>query len=385
MIALTITISVLVCLYLFIWQRSKTLWWEYLIMCAIPLLFITLASIAVLKLNSTGVEYRGYYARYIIHYEDWDEWVQQTCYRTISTGKTTVSIPYDCSYRVYHPETWKAYFVGMGETEITPQAYAAFASAWGTPPQHIDCHRNYYRKNGNAEQYKYNGDRYQALTLAQLEYYENKIRASRSLYNLHYISLDEAKNLNLYPIPGGTQSADFNGVTFHDHNAVFGLPTCHCQWVDSIQAAFRYINGFYGSRYQFRMYVCLFPSGGVERASQQRDYWVGGNKNEMVLCIGTDSMASTVRWVNTFSWCDNTELEAAVKSFVLSSPQLNLNKVADFTRLSLIKGLWHRKSFADFSYLDVEFTPNQFFIIISVMLLVQVLTAIFIIYNKYRK
>ena len=44
----------------------------------------------------------------------------------------------------------------------------------------------------------------------------------------------------------------------------------------------QYINGYYGSKKQFRMYMCFFTNQSVEAAFKQRSYWQGCNKNEFL-------------------------------------------------------------------------------------------------------
>ena len=45
-----------------------------------------------------------------------------------------------------------------------------------------------------------------------------------------------------------------------------------------------------------------FFNGSESVVKKQKSYWEGGNENELVLCVGMDSLTGTVNWAQTFSW-----------------------------------------------------------------------------------
>ena len=108
MLALTFSIPVITCLILLFGFRQFTAWWEYLVVLLPSILLSSALYFGLLEIQETDTEYLGYYVSKVEYYEDWDEWVHQTCTRTWTDSKgNTHTETYDCSHSVYHPEYWQ--------------------------------------------------------------------------------------------------------------------------------------------------------------------------------------------------------------------------------------------------------------------------------------
>jgi hypothetical protein len=63
---------------------------------------------------------------------------------------------------------------------------------------------------------------------------------------------------------------------------------------------------------------------GPEIASRQRDYWAGGNKNEVVMCLGISK--GKIEWARGFGWADSPELQVRLSN-ILRDPSFGLKSM----------------------------------------------------------
>jgi hypothetical protein len=147
-LALLIPISAVIILAVFF--TRKMVWWEYLLVIGIPILIIFAGKIISVTSQTMATEYWNSYVVRAVYEEEWDEWITETCYRTVSCGKNcTEQVPYDCSHRVYHPPEW-IIFDNIGERiSVSQSFYGQIKKMWGNET-FKDMNRNYYHIDGNA-------------------------------------------------------------------------------------------------------------------------------------------------------------------------------------------------------------------------------------------
>ena len=119
----------------------------------------------------------------------------------------------------------------------------------------------------------------------------------------------------------------------------------------------------------------------IEISELQRSYWKGGNKNELVVCLGIDS--TKVKWCNAFSWCDVPTIDVKTETYFTQNDTLDLKAYSDLLRESLDNGEWVRKKFEDFSYLKPELSLTQQIWILVISILLNIGFAIFVIKNNF--
>jgi hypothetical protein len=88
------------------WFRHTLTWWEVAIPSIACFLFILIFKFTVEKIQVDDTEYHGATVVEARYYEYWETWVHRTCYRSVKCGKSTISVPYDCSYCDENPERW---------------------------------------------------------------------------------------------------------------------------------------------------------------------------------------------------------------------------------------------------------------------------------------
>ena len=190
-------IPFLTAIFLLIAFSRKIVWWEYIVMIVAPIVVSLIVRLIMVSYNNTDTEYLGDYITKVRHYDEWDEWVHRTCTRTVTNGKTTTTQAYDCSYRQHHPERW-AYFDQDGEEHwlFFEEEFDEIVRKFGTKMVFVDMHRRYYRIDGDAQDYYWNGSEETAWPVTHSHKYTNKLQNSRSIFNFEEI--DEEFLIRVY-------------------------------------------------------------------------------------------------------------------------------------------------------------------------------------------
>jgi len=113
---------------------------------------------------------------------------------------------------------------------------------------------------------------------------------------------------------------------------------------------------------------------------EQQSYWLGGNKNEMILCFGVDSVSKKLQWTDAFSWSDKPSFEVNFRSFYTSKDRVNLYELSDWAQ-NAIPQYWKRKEFKDFDYIEINLTGNQMMWLFIIIMIVNIGISIFVVLN----
>ena len=141
-----------------LWRfRKETVWWEYVVLLVPSILLFFLMRFIIVAVETESTEYLGTYAKRVVYYEDWNEYIHRTCTRTYKVGKTTRVQTYDCSYVDYHPERWEMIDKDGGSFPISKKEYSKLVKEWGGKVVFKDMHRDYYTNDGDAYYIEWNG------------------------------------------------------------------------------------------------------------------------------------------------------------------------------------------------------------------------------------
>lgn len=368
-------ITAAVLLYFF---KEEVAWWEYLILIIPSILFTLLTKEIMISIKTSDTEYWGGYITKIRHYDEWDEWVERTCTREVPCGTDEHgntkyrTETYDCSYRQHHPEMW-VYMNNLCKYEIPvdKELFNIIKRKLQARMIFVDMHRHYYKIDGDAQDYYWDGKKEHIYTITEPHLYTNKIIASNSIFKFEKISKEEATEYGLYDYPkiiNLEQKPVLNKYGFYVSK----------EEINDIQ----YINATYGSKKQFRVYLLLFrEEQGIEIAQKQQSYWQGGNKNELVVCFGLKPN-KIVSWCYAFSWEDTQEMA------ILSMEQYRNNEYLNISEYSkwLIHNLnnWRRKEFSDFKYIRITLSVTQYIILFFLVVALNIGIAYGLIINEYK-
>ncbi len=342
-------------------------WWVYLVMAAVSELILYLA---ISRAGKTK-EYLSGYAVNIQHHNPWVERVTYTETYTDSKGQThtRTKVRY-----VTHPDRWLMELNTGKVTDIDSDVYDSYRGIWRTPrqniwPAHINC-----VSGGGGQQYDWDNVYDNALTETYTGLYENYVRNSDSIFKAGKVTSDEVERLGLVEYPSSS-------MFYLERDVVLVSPHLKIRVPENVQRRFQLLNAFNGLSHQIHVFVVLFSAEtGLETALKQRDFWLGGNKNEFTVCLGIDGVqepdddnvrnpdkaenasednaaAPTVKWCKAFSWCDMPRMETALESWYIANPVLDFPALAQWLRANM--NLWKRKEFSDFKYLGTRLSTGR--------------------------
>jgi hypothetical protein len=374
-----IFIPILVSVIILIFWLHKVVWWEVLILIVPSAIIILLMNTIMVAYNTSDTEYLGSYITKVNYYEPWNEKVSCRhpiyCTRTYPCGTSksprTCTSTYVCghvhAYDVdYHPEYWTKEDNYKEEYDISHSEFNSLKNRFNTKEYFVELNRDYHTIDGDGYSTDWGGESFRSSTITKEGSYINKIRASHSVFKFEDIDEKEKKRWSLY---------DYPNVYEYKQKVVLGKN------IDVItERKLQYINGFYGPSKQFKLFVLFFKNQSMEVVNKQKSYWEGGNKNEFVVCIGTDN-SGNFEWVDAFSWMNKPSLEVEVEEFISNNEDLKLKKFADWIPKQVVDH-WKRRDFKDFEYLQLELTETQIWWVMIVLMIYNIIMSIWVVNNE---
>lgn len=370
MIFLIFLLPVITSIILLCFFRKQIDLWEYIILFIGTWLILGITYGIMKSCNCSDTEYLGYYVTKTTYYERWNERQRRTRTVTTGTGKNRVTRTEVYYVTVNHPERWEITLNNKHTHDISKKEYNRLCDKFGTSKQFRDMHRHYYTVDGDAYDVFYPiSNRRRLEPWVKDAYYTNKIKGSKSVFNFVKITDDDKETYKLY---------DYPKICNHYQPSVLGynFTKDEIQYIDVL-------NSLYGQSKEFRLYMLFFKDMPPSAAVYQKSYWEGGNKNELVLCIGYSN--NKITWCEGFSWCDDPVIEAECKMYFIQHPELNTNTLKEFSKFiePKIKNQWVRKNFEDFNYLTIELSQTQLWVCFIIAVIINILISMFIIGNNY--
>lgn len=314
---------------------------------------------------TSDTEWYGNYAISVHYYDDWNEKVScRHSYNcncsTDKNGHESCSTCYEHSFDVdYHPEYWTMRWDNGGETEISRENYYYWCQVWGNKLYNIELNRDSYTNDGDDRACNWDMIPEHSETLITEHTYENRVIASHSVFKPDHVDSNDVKEYKLYEYP----------KCYGKQQIILGLNTKPVE-----QKLLEYINGYYGSKKQFKLFVTCWFNQSEIAAERQHSYWDNLNKNELLICIGLNK-DTTVSWCKAYSWMDKPSMGVAVEQYFRDNPKINFYSFAKWLP-SNIENHWSRKHFRDFKYIKIEITQGQYTAMFVVVLILCIIQAV---------
>lgn len=371
---------------LILFFQKKVTWWEMLLPIVICLIAIFSMKSCDSKMNVRDVEYLTQHVVTASYEEAWNEWIKKTCSEQYPCGTETYSTGsgknsststrtkyctryYDCSYCKTHPAEWYITDDNGSSFSISESYYKQITKNW-VNEKFINMNRHYYTINGNKYITKWNDNKKYLITTHNTESYENRIQASHSMYNFVDVSDTDKIHFNLFEYPNIDGYSQNSVLSYNYH-----ITQMEQDYVNTI-------NGLLGKSKQIQVFVCIWKNKSRDVSILQQAYWKGGNKNEVIICIGVDKN-DNVTWGNVFTWSEKEVVKVKIRDYIMDNKgkHINLLALTDFAFPIIEKG-WVRKNFHDFDFIAVQLTDTQvMWIYIMVILLSLGLSAFAILNN----
>jgi hypothetical protein len=351
-------------------------WWELILPVVLCLIFIALMKWGVETSLTSDIEYwTGYIiqANYQERWtEEWDEYIpEQGHYESSGSGKNSTSryvvdVPAHWEHRiVHHPdEFWMEDNNGITRY-ISREYYHQLTRLWNNKNHKNVIHfRQTSVGDGGINWTNWDQKRDTMVVLTTAHHYENRIQASHSVFK--FPKIEDKTDLFDYP-----NLEDETNVP-----SILGIP--------EDDPANRFLctrNAELGRDKQIRMWILVYNNKPLQTAIDQESLWMGGNKNELVVCVGTNDKQE-IKWCYVFSWTENERLKIDVRQFVTGQKKLDLMAVAKYMSNESAKQ-FTRKPFKDFSYLTVDPPTWSIWTTYIVTLLITVGCSIWAVCNQF--
>ena len=373
-----IAIPILTAIVLLAWFRHRTLWWEFLVPFVVSIICILVFKYTTEKVQTSDTEFWGGWATHAEYFERWNERVP--CSHTKycpDTCRHSDGSTYSCSrpcgkQHMYdvddHPARWVLHDSNGESQSIGSGAFEGLADKWHSRT-FVDLHRDYHTVDGDKYVATWDSNEATFVAVMTSHTYENRVQAATSIFNFPEV---DPKEWGLYEYPG---------IGAYDQVAILGASGSQAQEADAL---LRKWNAKLGRPKQVKMFILVFGSDStLDAGISQEHYWNGGNKNEFVLALGTDS-SGKVTWAHPFSWTEVDRLKIDMREYALNQGQLNLVDLVNYM-VPQVEEHFERKSFADFSYLTVE--PPGWAVALSYILTLLVNSGVsyWIIRNRHQE
>jgi hypothetical protein len=313
---------------------------EWLCLLAVPLFMVWFSARKGHSMMTTDVEYWGGAVKTAEYHEAWNEKVpcrhKIRCVHKDAKGKSLH--PDDGREHEFdvdeHPASWVVVDTNGQKIAINQSRFEELAARFKNR-RFVEMNRRFHTRDGDQYVTDWSGDDETLEAVTTRHTYENRTLGSASVYN--YEKVDPAK-WGLFELPEITD--------VYRARTLLGITDVKAQ------TALDRINAHLGPRKQVRALVLVFADKPREAAFDQEAYWKGGNKNEFVVCIGTDKDGK-VTWSHVFSWTEVEALKVEARNLVMeqAGQKLNLEPVVAWLGKNLER--FQRKPFSDFSYLHV--------------------------------
>lgn len=361
-------IPIICTIYLLMFHRKDTKWWEILVLFGVCAIAIPAAKFTAQAVQTRDTEWWGNLGTKVVHNEPYD--YMSTCTRTVSCGKDCTTIEsYPCVQRVSR-SCYLNDRRGKG-TYISYSKYKELRNRWGTKEKFIDMKRNYHSYDGDRYTADWNKNPILAEPITTEHTWENRVQASSDVFNFPEVTKEQIEQYGLYEYP---MLSGYIQVAILDHKKTHATKPYGYYW--------RYLNGDLGPKRFLRMWVLIFRGKSEEAGRLQEALLKGGNKNEFIYCIGVNK-AEEVEWCHIISWTERQKLKIEARNYVAEMGKLDLMKLAKWTEKEVGKR-YIKPEFTDkFSYLTVNPSGTAVAISYFIILLINIGVCFWVVKNSH--
>jgi len=336
-----------------LWINHKNVvWWEWLASSAIGFATTAIVHALIVFGMTTDSEIWSGQVVYVVHYPRWVEEYQESHTRTIGSGKDARTETYYTTEHRTHPESWSSFdnYGGTGEyeQEITEDQYDGIVKFFGGVVVPQRGHRPGF-DSGDRNDYYCHNTRGEIYPTTMVQSFENRVKCSPTVFSFA-------------EVPVGTPVFDWVG---NDGN----MATKRC-----LGAAEASMNGLRWNQMNTRLgaskKVNVFLIGFGEKDSSiaqlQEAKWIGGKKNDLVLCYGGSSSKPT--WTYVFGWTESMLVKRNLETILLEGKidESIIPKVE-----TEIRANYQIKDWSKFDYIAVEAPWWGVIVVVLVMALSQ--------------
>ena len=338
---------------------TKIAWWEWALSGAIGLVLAgTFHYVAIHTMTGDTETWSGR-AVEVVHYPRWIEEYQESHTRSVpngtdNKGNTTYRTEtyYTTEHRT-HPEYWERRD-DFGKIDRSPTIdkgeYDDLARQFGGQVDTEKPHKSGF-DGGDPNVYHVRNRTGIIIPLTMVQRWENRVKAAPSCFS--YSKVPDTVKVFPWPENPNTRISD----------RVMGIARNRFTTLKWDQMCARL-----GPTSRVNLIVVGFDSDDSGLGQWQEAKWIGGKKNDLVLCYGTAQRGSKATWTYIFGWTEREDVKKNLQTLLLT------NELKD-DLLPLIEAEvaknYRLKDWTKFDYLRVEPPTWAYLVLLGAMVVVQ--------------
>jgi hypothetical protein len=328
----------------------RVVWWEWLMCSAASLLVAGAFHYLTISTMTGDVETWSGRVTEVVHYPRWVEQYIKTHTTTDSKGNTSTYTTVE--HRTHH-ERWERhedYGTLNRDKDIPLDEFNEISHQFGNRIDTEKPHKSGF-DGGDPNVYHVHNHTGIVIPLTTLQSWENRVKAAPSCFSFPKVSKD-AKVFEWPKNPNPKVSDRVIGIARNRFTTT--------KWDQMCSRL--------GPSSRVNLIVVGFDSDDSEQGQLQEAKWIGGKKNDLVLCYGCSDKSSKAKWTYVFGWTEQEEVKKNLQTLLLTN-ELNDNLMPKIE--SEVLAHYRLKDWSKFDYITVEPPAWAYLVLVGVMALVQ--------------
>ena len=358
-------------------------WKEWLVGSGIAFALAGIINLMTVASMTEDIQYLSGNGISAVYNPEWIETYQEATYRHWDTYETAgygkhrrtyvehhrIFTGYRTCFRTHYASASLTASYGWGLTEnynISAGEFETIANQFGSREITPQNHTGFY--SGDRNVYSTINRNGVIVPTISKHTWVNKVQGSPSTFSFHKV----ADTVPVYPYP------DFSSHFVSERLLGDAQSKFSIRKFDEMCSRL-------GTSKKCNVIFVGFNNADSNLAMQQRDKWLGGKKNDIVICYGyapLEGNISTVVWVKCFGWFTNEAMGQNLEKLFLENP---LNDSLLPLIENEIKATYVRRDWKAMDLIDVQPTAGWYWVLIITMLVTQIGLYIFFNMNDWGK
>lgn len=340
-------------------DQKHITWWEWLIGCAASFILAAILHACALWGMTSDIETWSGQITKVSHYPRWVErWEEEHSETTTdSKGHSHTRTWYTTEYDT-HSEHWTAtrdFGTYSDDERIEESEFNQISSEFGREiirdgTQSCD-HFNGSHWSGDDNIYSAYDKTGYVEPVTTTRHFENKIKAAPTVFSFSAVPT----NIAVYAWP--------DNPDWRRSDRLVGTASV---LVDRYK--WDCMNASLGPRKRVNLILVGFNGVSMDYAHYQQAKWIGGKKNDLVICFGNATRDKSAEWCYVFGWTEKEIVKKNLESILLDHPVNNdlIPLIAEEVTKNYVIKDWHK-----FDYITIDPPAWSYWVFFILMILTQ--------------
>lgn len=324
--------------------HRRVVWWECLAGSAVAFLLSGIFHVAAYEGMTGDTETWSGQITHAVYHPKWVEEVEHTEDIKNSKGETVGTRKY-YTYTTHHPY-WEAHSDINTSKRIDKKTFDQIVANFGGNVKKKWSYKSGFY-SGDHNIYPCDNETGYVYPITDPFSFENRIQATPSLWSFP----QPPKDTQLFEYP--------KNQNWFASDRLLGTAATHIELL-----SFDRMNTRLGGSKKVNLIMVGFPSGTPEmQGHYQEAKWIGGKKNDVVICYGGGGPVAKPEWVYVFGWTEEAIFKEKLESALLRMPVTNdVIPVIE----SEVRAGYVIKDWSKFDYISIEPPKWSYFVFVVV-------------------